>query len=170
MAAMNIAEPAVCWSKPTKMSDVDLAHVHGHIFEYIGVGRFSAYDYEPGSVIDLSSVSETFFKDLIDWLPLRPRPSRRSWTPDSRWECAPCGIASPTTSKAESRWAAGWDDAVSMLTSLYSYASSSTTAVLCSLRPTAWKILTLWCKVESTSPSDTQIWAGPLERQYGGAS
>ena len=50
------------------MSNVDLTQIHGHIFKYVGAGCFLAYEYEPGSVTDLSSVSENFFKDLIDCL------------------------------------------------------------------------------------------------------
>ncbi|MCJ1271792.1 hypothetical protein MMC22_011697 [Lobaria immixta] len=51
---------------PTKTSNVGFTKIYGRIFEYVGADCPIAYEYEPGSVTDLSTVSENFFKDLID--------------------------------------------------------------------------------------------------------
>ncbi|KAK9847709.1 hypothetical protein MYU51_018331 [Penicillium brevicompactum] len=57
-----------CWTKPTRIVDVDPAEIHGHIFKFTCNGEMQAYEYREGSVPNLDGVDLAFFKHLADYV------------------------------------------------------------------------------------------------------
>jgi hypothetical protein len=64
----KITSPSGYWSKPTSFQDVNLAEVHGHIFQLIGEDRFVAYEVTEGKLSDFSDISADFFRELALYL------------------------------------------------------------------------------------------------------
>lgn len=63
----NFEEPKGRWTKVTQIKTIDPAAVHGHIFVF-GKDGFCAYEYQDGPLPDLSTVSEGFLRDFVDYL------------------------------------------------------------------------------------------------------
>ncbi|CAG8904820.1 unnamed protein product [Penicillium nalgiovense] len=57
-----------CWTRPTRIVDVDPAEIHGHIFKFTCNGEMQAYEYREGSVPNLDGVDLSFFKHLADYV------------------------------------------------------------------------------------------------------
>lgn len=68
MVGTNIADLSACWNKPTKMADVDLTNIQGHIFKLVNNERFVAYEFQEGAVNNLSSCSADFFVEFTRYL------------------------------------------------------------------------------------------------------
>lgn len=57
-----------CWTKPTKISDLKPADMHGHIFVLTGADEMQAYEYREGPTTDLGGIDPAFFRELVKYL------------------------------------------------------------------------------------------------------
>jgi hypothetical protein len=60
-------KPYCRWARTTAIDTMDLSNVHGHIFVLTDHG-FHPYEYQAGSVPDLSGVNSAFLPELADYL------------------------------------------------------------------------------------------------------
>ncbi|KPM41501.1 hypothetical protein AK830_g5107 [Neonectria ditissima] len=63
----NFEGPKGRWAKVTQIKDIDPAAVHGHILVFSKDG-LCAYEYQDGPLPDLSTVSEGFLREFVDYL------------------------------------------------------------------------------------------------------
>lgn len=68
MLGTNFANPSGCWTKPTKIEDINSKDIHGHIFMLSPDNRLIAYEYREGPPNDIDSTDPGFFRELIEYL------------------------------------------------------------------------------------------------------
>jgi hypothetical protein len=57
-----------CWTKPTSITDLEPAEIHGHIFRLTESGEMQAYEYREGPTTNLEGVDPAFFHELVKYL------------------------------------------------------------------------------------------------------
>ena len=68
MLGTNIEDPYRHWTKATATDTINLSKIHGHIFALHPAGGFVTYEYQDGSMPDLSTINEAFFAELVLYL------------------------------------------------------------------------------------------------------
>ncbi|KAK3308677.1 uncharacterized protein B0T15DRAFT_491240 [Chaetomium strumarium] len=56
-----------CWTKPTRITEVKPAEIHGHIFRLAPNGEMQAYEYHEGPITNLDGIDLAFFRELIKY-------------------------------------------------------------------------------------------------------
>lgn len=57
-----------CWTKPTSITGISPAEIHGHIFKLTARGKIQAYEYREGPTTSLDNVDRAFFQELVGYL------------------------------------------------------------------------------------------------------
>lgn len=57
-----------CWTKPTRITDINPTEIHGHIFRLTGSGEMQAYEYREGLTTNLDGADPAFFQELAEYL------------------------------------------------------------------------------------------------------
>lgn len=68
MLGTSFAKPSGCWTKPTKIQDINPEDIHGHIFMLSPDNRLVAYEYREGPPDDMTDTDPAFFQELIEYL------------------------------------------------------------------------------------------------------
>lgn len=56
-----------CWTRPTRIEDLNINEIHGHIFRLTPEGKFQAYEYREGFCA-IPDVDFAFFQEFADYL------------------------------------------------------------------------------------------------------
>ncbi|KAK6213598.1 hypothetical protein QIS74_09600 [Colletotrichum tabaci] len=68
MLGTALASVRGCWTKPTRITDLKSAEIHGHIFRLTETGDMQAYEYCDGPPTNLDGVDPAFFLELVEYL------------------------------------------------------------------------------------------------------
>ncbi|KAK1976169.1 hypothetical protein LZ30DRAFT_735293 [Colletotrichum cereale] len=68
MLGTALASVRGCWTKPTRITDLKPAEIHGHIFRLTESGEMQAYEYRDGPTTNLDGVDPAFFQELVEYL------------------------------------------------------------------------------------------------------
>jgi hypothetical protein len=67
MLGTQFENPLCWWTRPTKIQDINLKGIHGHIFKLSPDGRFLPYEYRTGPLGDMN-LDHAFYQELAQYL------------------------------------------------------------------------------------------------------
>jgi hypothetical protein len=68
MLGTRFENPLGCWTKPTRIQDINPEDIHSHIFMLSPENRLVAYKYHEGPLNNITGTDPAFFQELIEYL------------------------------------------------------------------------------------------------------